>query len=379
MSDEFETSQPKLITHILEIINSSILVVDILDRIVFANSKAVMMFRSKQKELEGSPLAKIFMPEDREVLLSNILKITRSQGEFEGEAMLHRPDGSKFMGLLSASSWQWEKGVGVVITIHDITKLKNIEWELRRSERMVFLGRMLNDISHQIRNPVLTIGGFSRRLAKTDIPKPEHIQTIIDESARLELLLNTLNEFIQLDRPKLEPLPVKYLVDNVESHLMGLAEGRGAKWISRISSSLPTERVLADPKIFIRALEAVVINALDAYEHEDMEKIIEFRVEPTVDKGTWACAFCVKDEGSGIKPSVLPNIFSPFFTTKTGHIGMGLTFAHRIMEEQIGDIAIESSVGKGTILTLYLSKDRRRDIRTKKIDFTASCKTQDFA
>ncbi|RPI49458.1 MAG: PAS domain S-box protein [Deltaproteobacteria bacterium] len=379
MLDEFETPQPKLITHILEIINSSILVVDIIDRIVFANSKAVMMFKAEKKKLEGSPLAKIFMPEDREVLLSNILKITRSQGEFEGEAMLHRPDGSKFMGLLSASSWQWEKGVGVVITIHDITKLKNIEWELRRSERMVFLGRMMNDISHQIRNPVLTIGGFSRRLAKTDIPKPEHIQAIIDESARLELLLNTLNEFIKLDRPKLEPLPVKYLVENIESRLMSLAEGHGAKWISKISSSLPTERVLADPKIFIRALEAVVINAFDAYEHEGTEKIIEFWVEPVVDQSPWACAFCVKDRGSGIKPSILPNIFSPFFTTKTGHIGMGLTFAHRIMEEQLGDIAIESSVGKGTVLTLYLSKDRRRDIRTKKINFTASCKTQDFA
>jgi PAS domain S-box-containing protein len=366
MLDEFDTPQPRLITHILEIINSAILVVDTLDRIVFANSKAVMMFKAERKELEDSPLAKIFMPEDREVLLSNILKITRSQGEFEGEAMLHRPDGSRFMGLLAASSWQWEQGVGVVITIHDITKLKNIEWELRRSERMVFLGRMLNDISHQIRNPVLTIGGFSRRLARTDLPKPEHIQAIMDESARLELLLNTLNEFIQLDRPKLEPHSVKYLIENIEPHLMGLAEGHGAKWISKISSSLPKERVLADPNIFIMALEAVVINAFDAYEHEDTEKIIEFLVEP-VDHGPRACAFCIKDRGSGIKPLVLPNVFSPFFTTKTGHIGMGLTFAHRIMEEQIGDIAIESSVGEGTTLSLYLSKDRRREIRTKKI------------
>lgn len=366
MLNEFETPQPKLITHILEIINSAILVVDALDRIVFANSKAVMMFKAEKKELEGSPLAEIFMLEDREVLLPNILKITRSQGEFEGETMLHRPDGSRFMGLLAASSWQWEQGMGVVITIHDITKLKNIEWELRRSERMVFLGRMLKDISHQIRNPVLTIGGFSRRLARTDLQKPEHIQAIMDESARLELLLNTLNEFIQLDRPKLEPLPVKYLIENIESHLMGLAESHGAKWISKIPSSLPKKRVLADPRIFIRALEAVVINACDAYERENTEKIIEFRVEP-VDHGPLACAFCIKDRGSGIKPSVLPNVFSPFFTTKTGHIGMGLTFAHRIMEEQTGDIAIESSPGEGTSLTLYLSIDRRREIRTKKI------------
>jgi PAS domain S-box-containing protein len=366
MLNEFETPQPKLITHILEIINSAILVVDALDRIVFANSKAVMMFKTEGKEFEDSPLAEIFMPEDRDVLFHNILKITRSKGEFEGEAMLHRPNGSRFMGLLAASSWQWGKGIGVVITIHDITKLKNIERELRRSERMVFLGRMLNDISHQIRNPVLTIGGFSRRLARTDLPKPEHIQAIMDESARLEFLLNTLNEFIQLDRPKLEPLPVKYLIENIESHLMGLAEDHGAKWISKISSSLPGKRVLADPKVFIRALEAIVINACDAYEPEDTEKIIEFRVEP-VDKGHLACAFCINDKGSGIKPSALPNVFSPFFTTKIGHIGMGLTFAHRIMEEQIGDIAIESSPGEGTTLSLYLSKDRRREIRTKKI------------
>ncbi len=129
---------------------------------------------------------------------------------------------------------------------------------------------------------------------------------------------------------------------------------------------MPKKRVLADPRIFIRALEAVVINACDAYECENTEKIIEFRVEP-VDHGPLACAFCIKDRGSGIKPSVLPNVFSPFFTTKTGHIGMGLTFAHRIMEEQIGDIAIKSSVGEGTTLSLYLSKDRRREIRTKKI------------
>ncbi|MEA3386380.1 MAG: PAS domain-containing protein [Thermodesulfobacteriota bacterium] len=93
-----------MITHILEIINSAILVVDALDRIVFANSKAVIIFKVEAKELENTPMAKIFMPDDRDVFLPNILKITRSKGEFEGEAMLHRPNGSKFMGLLSASS-----------------------------------------------------------------------------------------------------------------------------------------------------------------------------------------------------------------------------------------------------------------------------------
>jgi PAS domain S-box-containing protein len=364
--NEFEAPQPKLVTHILEIINSAILVVDTLDRIVFANSKAVMMFKAEKKELEGSPLAEIFMSEDRDVLLPNILKITRSKGEFEGEVMLHRPNGFRFMGFLTASSWQWEKGMGVVITIHDITKLKNIEWELRRSDRMVFLGRMLNNISHQIRNPLITIGGFSRRLTKTDLPKPEHIQAIMAESARLEILLDTLNEFIRMDRPKLEPLSVKYLLKNIEPHLKNLAENHGAKWISKISSSLPKERVLVDPRIFIRALEAVAINACDAYECEDTEKVIEFWVK-SVDDDPRACVFCIKDRGSGIKPEVLPNVFSPFFTTKTGHIGMGLTFARRIMEEQIGDIAIESSVSKGTTMSLYLSKDRRREIRIKKI------------
>jgi PAS domain S-box-containing protein len=366
MLNEFEAPQPKLFAHILGIINSAILVVDVFGRIVFANSKAVTMFKTEKKELEGSPLSEIFMPEDREVLLSNILKITRSQGEFKGEAMLRRRNGSNFMGFLTTSSWQWEKGIEVIITINDITRLKNMEWELDRSGRLVFLGRMLNDISHQIRNPILTIGGFSKRLAKTDLPKTEHIQAIIDESARLELLLDTLNEFLNLDKPKLELLPVECLLDDIEPHLISLAEDHGVKWISRIPSSLAKERVLVDPRIFVRALEAVVINACDAYEHEDMDKIIEFRAE-SVDNGPRTCAFCIKDRGSGIKPDVLPNVFSPFFTTKTGHIGMGLTFASRIIEEQLGTIAIESSVDEGTILSFHLSKDRRREVRTKKI------------
>lgn len=89
-----------------------------------------------------------------------------------------------------------------MVTVRDISRLKGLERILRRSERLAFLGRMLDDISHQIRNPVLSIGGFARRLAKMDIPRQEYVRVILDEAARLELLLETLTSFIGLPRAR---------------------------------------------------------------------------------------------------------------------------------------------------------------------------------
>ena len=366
MFSELSAPQPKVISYLLDLINCAIIIVDNRDRIVLANSRAIKMLQAEKKSLNLSPLTEIFMQEDRDVLVPNILKITRTQNEFEGEALLRKLDGSSFMGYLATASLPWQEGLGVIITIHDITTLKGIERILKKSERMAFLGQMLDDISHQIRNPVLAIGGFARRLAKMDLPRPEHLQVIMDESARLELVLDTLTEFIKLGKPKLESISLKSLIEDVESHLMELAKGLGANWISLIPSSLPDRNVLVDPRIFIRAVDAVVINACDAYDYMDADKTIEFWVE-LLDNDPWACSFCIRDKGSGIRPPILPYVFNPFFSTKTGHVGMGLTFARRIQEEQVGDIVVDSSLGEGTTVILYLSEDRRREIRMRKI------------
>ncbi len=366
MSPSISIQEPNLVSGVLEIINSAILLVDSQGRIAFANSKAAKLFRTSREELLGRDLSLLFMPDDREMLLPNILKITTQRGEYEGEVMLQRLDGSNFIAIIATSAWNDQNGQGLVLTIHNVTRLKELERLLRSSERMVFLGRMLDDISHQIRNPVLAIGGFARRMSKMKCPKPEYLHVILEESARLELLLQTLTDFIRLPRPQLMRMPVKEILDYLVPGIEAVAQDRDMKWKTTLSEDLEEKYFLVDPKIFQLALQNVVINAYEAYEDKGGDKIVEIRIDPPADS-RWACAITVKDYGLGIRPGILPHIFDPFFTTKTGHVGMGLTFARRIQEEQEGGISVISDLGSGTSVSLLLAKERRRPIRTRKL------------
>jgi signal transduction histidine kinase len=79
----------------------------------------------------------------------------------------------------------------------------------------------------------------------------------------------------------------------------------------------------------------------------------------------------ISDSGPGIRPPLLSRIFHPFFSTKTGHLGMGLTFTRQIMEELGGSVETASSVNQGTTVTMRLPGDRRRPIRTTPLEETA--------
>ena len=151
---------PKVIGEILNIVHNAVFLLDAEDKILFANKNMEKMFKAEEKQLAGKPFKNLFMPDDREILAPNILKITKDRQEFECETMLYCLDGSSFLGLMYSAFVQWEGGGLIATTIHDITQMKAIERMLKHSEHEAFLGHMLNDISHQIRNPVLVIGGW---------------------------------------------------------------------------------------------------------------------------------------------------------------------------------------------------------------------------
>jgi two-component system sensor histidine kinase AtoS len=75
----------------------------------------------------------------------------------------------------------------------------------------------------------------------------------------------------------------------------------------------------------------------------------------------------ISDRGEGISKKNLDRIFEPFFSTRPDRVGLGLTFAKRVMEEQGGSIRVESRLRKGTTITVTFAKDRRRALRREKI------------
>ncbi len=359
-------SKPKLIGDLLDIIHNAVIVINSQNRIVYANSRTAVMFRTSVAELQDNDIFHLFMPDDTEIMVSNILHITRNEREFEGEAMLRRMDGSSFMGLISGTSFQWDENHdGIAFSIHDITDMKAIERSLRHSERMAFLGNLTDDISHQIRNPIMVIGGFAKRLdALNDSPK--ETKAILRESRRLEDLLDTLNNFMHLPSPDTKRVPMGDLIHIAETFLRDTVEACSCNWFSEYADNIGEEELLLDLSLITKALEAVILNGCESYDCSTAaNRDIIFKIHHS-NNPTHPYDIEITDRGAGISSTVFPHIFDHFYSNKTKHIGMGLTFAQRIVEEQRGTLSITSKVSKGSTVSFHLVKERRRPIRTTK-------------
>lgn len=358
-------SNSLLLSSIFDLLNSAVLIVFEDNVITMSNKRAESLFREQTGGLKGLPFSELFMPDDRDILLPNILHLTHSTGEYEGEAMLRRRDGSTFMALLATSSCNCNGHRAAIIIINDISRLKGIERILSQSERMAFWGAMLNDISHQIRNPVLAIGGFARRLANMDVLRKDYVQVILNESSRLELLLSTLTEYIDMPRPIAGPTPISKVIEVIIPEVQRLVDGYGMTLNFQCVDGACVQDCVIDIQAFQKALTECVKNACEACA-ETENNVIELFVKPS-DRELYNVLFELRDYGQGIRPQILPKVFDPFFSTKSGHIGMGLTFARRLVDEQAGHMVIESKTNVGTVVKFYFVRERRRSIRIQRL------------
>jgi signal transduction histidine kinase len=133
------------------------------------------------------------------------------------------------------------------------------------------------------------------------------------------------------------------------------------------------EYFFVDKGLVIKALCHVLRNSMESMagistgKKRKSMKVILFGSEDTVN-------ISISDRGEGVSKKNLGHIFEPFFSTRPDQVGLGLTFAKRVMEEHGGEILVESGFRKGTTVTLVFPKDRRRKIRRElisPIDFRA--------
>ena len=354
-----------LIESILSVINNAILIVGSDDRITFANHKAAAMFRAGHlDQLIGQPVTRLFMPDDQEILAPNLLQLAKSATEFEDEVMLLRFDGTRFIALISTSQFQAEIGKpSAILSIHNISGLKGIEKTLRHSEWFASLGRMLDDINHQIRNPVSIIGGFAKRLAKQGGADSRYTSAILGEAERLENLLDTLSVFSSVPQPKITPVTLGALVRAITATVSPRAQAAGIPLLLHCPEDLLLATVSIDLALLTQAISALVDNACDASEAGRQPVSLEIASSGK----SLPYLISIVDQGCGIDPVDRAKVFSPFFSRKSRRHGMGLTLAQRIITEQGGEITLESSPGQGTTVHIFLVAERRRPIRTRRL------------
>lgn len=249
--------------------------------------------------------------------------------------------------------------LGTVHIVRDISELKKLREQVASAERMAALGEMAARVAHEIRNPLLSIGGFARRLEnKLAGELKEDAKIIVEEVNRLEEILNNTMSFVKATRLEKRMVDINEIVDNIMNLLKPAINEKGNELVKDIGHPL---KLYVDYNRFKEALLNIINNSNNATENGTIiiraYKNVSFS-EPdllghTAEKKE--AVIEIEDNGIGIKEEDIGRIFDPFFTTRPTGTGLGLAITKRLIEEHGGRIEVESVWGKGTKFRIILS------------------------
>ena len=205
-------------------------------------------------------------------------------------------------------------------------------------------------------------GDYARLMAREmgeDTRLAEYTDVLLKEVDRVNRIIEML---LDISRPvtlRLVPLNLHQLLERVALLLEEEATSRRITFVRRYDPSLPP--ILADEDRLVQVFHNLVRNAIEAMPHGGrLTLITRLSMDPLfakVDLGRGLKSMAevqVADEGDGISDASREKLFTPFFTTKSGGLGLGLALCHRIMEEHKGVIQVTSELGKGTAVSCFL-------------------------
>jgi signal transduction histidine kinase len=227
-------------------------------------------------------------------------------------------------------------------------ELRKTEQKVIHSERMVALARLSQGVAHEVRNPVMSIGGFAKRIKQKlppDNPVYKYAEIIINEAARLEKMVQDVEDYARMRQPEFGEVNLRELVE----HALEDWEAKQGWTKIDIRTDLPADEATfpGDEELLCLALNNLVQNAAEAMDGEGRLSVAGYSEASHV-------IITVTDTGRGIPSEERPLIFDPFFTSNTRGSGLGLTTVDRIVSSHHGTISVRSTPGKGTEFRVQL-------------------------
>ena len=231
-----------------------------------------------------------------------------------------------------------------------ISDRKKAEHErLRESENLAAIGQAISCIGHDMKTPLIAIGGFARQILKRvpqNDPCQPKLEVIMREAQRLETMVKDLQEFarpleLELKMGSLNPLIVECL-----PILEEIARQAQVELITTLTPLLPMD-LKFDPIRMEQILINLITNAIQASPAgETVQILTELEKEEVV--------LSVTDHGSGIPPGKITSLCKPFFTTKKEGTGLGLSIVHKIVKAHQGDLKIQNNPEGGATFKIRL-------------------------
>jgi PAS domain S-box-containing protein len=355
--------------HFIDLVQVAFILTDAHSTILYTNRHTERLLGYSREEMEGERMRILFLEEDLTYFLPNIIYLTLYQNGFEGEALLRQKNGMKVFVHLYTTCFKDEGKVFISFSIQEIQRLKKLEKERSEMERWASLGMMVEGIAHQIRNPIAAIGGYAQRLQKTFSPPSKgksYLHQILQEAKRLETMIQRVEEYVLIPNPNFQKEKIQKVV---ETAIQGFSKEATEKGISiNLETKLSEENgdCFIDKDLIAKALFYIIENSIDAVTQVQMGKRRQnIKVSLFRDEGN--VGISISDKGEGIPKKNMGQIFEPFFSTRPDRVGLGLAFAKKVVEEQGGNIRVDSHFKRETTISLTFPKDRRRVLRREQI------------
>lgn len=235
-------------------------------------------------------------------------------------------------------------------------ELMLIRERMLESDRLAALSSLASGMAHEIRNPLVSIGGFARRIAKLvdkNSPLRGYVEVIQEEVSRLEKLLKEILDFTGENLSYFGDHDLDQIIEDTLVLVQRDLEASNIKVVKKLE---PLPRLHCDDRQIKQVFYNLFQNARQAMQHQGGTLTIHTYTQERED-GLYAAA-AVSDTGGGIPLEVLHNIFNPFFSTKDYGTGLGLSIAQRIVSRHYGHIEVKNELGKGVtfIVTLPIAK-----------------------
>ena len=224
--------------------------------------------------------------------------------------------------------------------------------QMSRAEHLATLGELATGLAHEIRNPLAGIAGVIDIIGR-DLPATSPARAVVKD-VRLEItqINRIVTDLLETARPRAPQIRRSDLNTTVEHAVMLARQQALSKPITIEFIKNPSiPEVEHDSDQIHQVLLNLLLNAIQAI---DGHGVISVDLDWEVDFVTVS----VRDNGPGIAPQHMPNIFRPFYTTKGNGTGLGLSLARRIVEEHHGKIEVTSSLGNGTRFVVSLPTNR---------------------
>ena len=227
-------------------------------------------------------------------------------------------------------------------------ELLETQERLIRSERLSAMGHLVQGVAHEIRNPIMTIGGFARRIktrSKDEEGLARYADIILEETARLENLVQQVHEFSEVQTATLAPNRIEAVFQEIAPKIEAMAREFQAEARFQVEDDIPP--VEMDCTQISRAVLNIARNGLEAMQPGGILGVRILGEEGRL-------SIRISDTGKGIQEDQLRSVYDPFVTSKTRGGGLGLTMAHQIVMNHHGEIHIESKEGEGTSVIIRI-------------------------